>query len=91
MTSKRRYALALSMLMLLLLISAAHAQDPVTIQLKWVHQAQFAGFYMAAENGYYSEEGFDVALIEGGPGIDKIDRLLSGRPTSASTPSRTCC
>ncbi len=34
------------------------------LQLKWVHQFQFAGYYAAIEQGYYAEEGLDVELIE---------------------------
>ena len=34
---------------------AAHAQDAVTLQLQWVTQSQFAGYYVALENGYYEE------------------------------------
>ena len=45
--------------------------DEVTVQLGWYHQAQFAGFYAADQNGYYEEEGLDVALRpNAGPGTD---------------------
>lgn len=40
--------------------------DPVTVQLKWVHQAQFAGFYAAEAHGFYEEQGIDVSLNPGG-------------------------
>ncbi|MBM4467876.1 MAG: ABC transporter substrate-binding protein, partial [Chloroflexi bacterium] len=40
--------------------------DQVTVQLKWVHQAQFAGFYAADKKGFYAEEGIDVTLNAGG-------------------------
>jgi NitT/TauT family transport system substrate-binding protein len=56
--------LALSMFFFIsLLLPACTSQEPekpndrVTLQLKWVHQAQFAGFYMAREKGYYADEG----------------------------------
>jgi len=64
----------------LVVLCAFHslAAEPVAIQLTWVHQAQFAGYYLAEEHGYYHEEGFDITLLEGGPGIDKIDLLLAG-------------
>ncbi|KAA3660189.1 MAG: hypothetical protein DWQ04_20135 [Chloroflexi bacterium] len=39
--------------------------DNITIQLKWVHQAQFAGFYVAQEEGYYAEENIQVTFLEG--------------------------
>jgi NitT/TauT family transport system substrate-binding protein len=53
--------------------------DAVTLQLKWVHQAQFAGFYVAREKGYYARENIDVTFLEGGPGIDLDQSLLSGK------------
>ena len=41
----------------------------VTLQLKWVTQAQFAGYYAAKQKGYYDEEGLDVKIKVGGPSI----------------------
>ncbi len=49
--------------------SAAQAQDDVTLQLKWVTQAQFAGYFAALENGYYEEEDLNVTIRPGGPDI----------------------
>ena len=51
------------------LSTASHANDEVTLQLKWVTQAQFAGYYVALENGYYEEAGLDVTIKPGGPDI----------------------
>ena len=47
----------------------AHAADKVTVQLKWLPQAQFAGYYVAAAKGYYKAEGLDVTIKPGGPDI----------------------
>jgi len=47
----------------------AHAADKVTIQLKWLPQAQFAGYYVAQAKGYYKAEGLDVTIKPGGPDI----------------------
>jgi len=55
------------------------APDPVRIHLKWRHQAQFAGFYLAREHGLYDAENLDVSFIEGGPGTDKVGALMSGQ------------
>ncbi len=41
----------------------------VTLQLKWVTQAQFAGYYAAKAKGYYKDEGLDVNIKIGGPSI----------------------
>jgi len=53
--------------------------DAVTVQLKWLHQAQFAGFYVAREKGYYARENLNVTFLEGGVGVDMVERLASGR------------
>lgn len=45
----------------------AHAADAVTLQLKWVTQAQFAGYYVAKDKGFYTEEGIDITIKPGGP------------------------
>ncbi|MCW1933594.1 ABC transporter substrate-binding protein [Pararhodobacter zhoushanensis] len=56
----------------------AQANDEVTLQLKWVTQAQFAGYYVALENGYYTEEGLDVTIRPGGPDIAPVQVLMGG-------------
>jgi NitT/TauT family transport system substrate-binding protein len=73
---------------------AAQDLDKVTLQLKWVTQAQFAGYYAALEQGFYKDEGLDVTIKPGGPdiipeqvvlggqaefGIDWLDNLLATR------------
>src|ERR1700739_3162021 len=50
-----------------LALSSAQAADPVTIQLKWVSQAQFAGYFVAKDKGFYKEAGLDVTIKPGGP------------------------
>ena len=47
----------------------AQAADDITLQLKWVTQAQFAGYYVALENGFYEEEDLNVTIKPGGPDI----------------------
>ncbi|MDX1692138.1 MAG: EAL domain-containing protein [Ketobacteraceae bacterium] len=51
---------------------------PVTVQLKWKHQFQFAGFYAAIENGYYRDIGLDVTLKEAGPGTNPVEEVIKG-------------
>jgi len=51
---------------------------PITLQLQWVAQAQFAGYYAAVEQGYYEDEGLDVTIAEGGADIVPQDVLASG-------------
>ena len=55
----------------------AHAND-VTLQLQWVTQSQFAGYYVALENGYYEEEGLNVTILPGGPDIAPPQVLAGG-------------
>jgi NitT/TauT family transport system substrate-binding protein len=52
--------------------------DEVTLQLKWVTQAQFAGYYAADEQGYYEEECLDVEIKVGGPDITPEQVVTSG-------------
>jgi NitT/TauT family transport system substrate-binding protein len=52
--------------------------DELTVQLKWFHQAQFAGFYVARDNGYYTGENLKVRFLEGGPGVDAAQSVVSG-------------
>lgn len=51
---------------------------PITLQLKWVPQAQFAGYYVALEKGYYKEEGLDVTIAPGGPDIVAEQQVANG-------------
>ncbi len=61
-----------------LLASSALAADEVTLQLKWVTQAQFAGYYVALEKGFYEEESLDVTIKPGGPDIAPAQVLAGG-------------
>ena len=56
----------------------ASAQESVTIQLKWVTQAQFAGYYVAQEKGYYGAENLDVTINPGGPDISPPQIIVGG-------------
>lgn len=53
-------------------------KDTVTLQLKWIEQAQFMGFLVARELGYYEDEGIDIEILPGGVGINPIDVLIAG-------------
>jgi NitT/TauT family transport system substrate-binding protein len=61
----------------LMLAGGAAAQD-VTLQLKWVTQAQFAGYYVALEQGFYEEEGLNVTINPGGPDIAPPQVIAGG-------------
>ena len=50
----------------------------VKLQLQWVPQAQFAGYYAAVSEGYYEDEGLDVEIVPGGADIVPQDVLSAG-------------
>jgi NitT/TauT family transport system substrate-binding protein len=57
---------------------AALAADAVTLQLKWVAQAQFAGYFVAKDKGFYTEENLDVTIKPGGPDIAPEQVIAGG-------------
>jgi NitT/TauT family transport system substrate-binding protein len=62
----------------LLISGSAAMAEAVKLQLKWVTQAQFAGYYVAAAKGYYKDAGLDVTIIPGGPDINPQQVLAGG-------------
>jgi signal transduction histidine kinase len=58
---------------------AADGMDHVVLQLKWLHQFQFAGYYAAIAQGYYRDAGLDVTLQEAVPDVDPALAVLSGK------------
>ena len=69
---------ALAAAILALGIGTAEAADKVTLQLKWVTQAQFAGYYVAKDKGFYEEAGLDVTINPGGPDIAPPQVIAGG-------------
>ncbi|MEP2718374.1 ABC transporter substrate-binding protein [Pseudophaeobacter sp.] len=59
-------------------VGAAQAADDVKLQLKWVTQAQFAGYYVALDKGFYSEEDLNVTILPGGPDIAPTQVIAGG-------------
>lgn len=59
-------------------VVAAEAADDLTLQLKWVTQAQFAGYYVALDNGFYEEEDLNVTIKPGGPDIAPTQVVAGG-------------
>ncbi|WP_159012819.1 ABC transporter substrate-binding protein [Acidisoma sp. S159] len=60
------------------LAAQAQAADHLTLQLKWVTQAQFAGYYVAAAEGYYKAANLDVTIKPGGPDINPSQVIAAG-------------
>jgi NitT/TauT family transport system substrate-binding protein len=61
-----------------LAIGSARAQDKMVLQLKWVTQAQFAGYYVARDKGFYRQAGLDVTIKPGGPDINPSQVIAAG-------------
>ena len=72
------FAKALGSSALALWAGMAAAADDVTLQLKWVTQAQFAGYYVALEKGFYDEEDLNVTIKPGGPDIAPTQVIAGG-------------
>src|SRR6195256_6457821 len=71
--------LVIAACLVLLASHPAAALDTVSLQLKWKHQFQFAGYYAALEQGFYRNAGLDVTIREGGPDIDVAEAVASGK------------
>jgi NitT/TauT family transport system substrate-binding protein len=74
----RRLGAAVAIAAVLGLGSAADAADKLTLQLKWVTQSQFAGYYVAKDKGFYEEAGLDVTIKPGGPDINPSQVIAGG-------------
>jgi NitT/TauT family transport system substrate-binding protein len=59
-------------------LASAQAADKVTLQLKWVTQAQFAGYYVAKDKGFYKDANLDVTIKAGGPDIAPEQVIVGG-------------
>ena len=75
---KKMIALMMMATALPMMAAKAEAADMVTLQLKWVTQAQFAGYYVAKDKGFYKEEGLDVDIKPGGPDIAPAQVIAGG-------------
>jgi diguanylate cyclase (GGDEF)-like protein/PAS domain S-box-containing protein len=59
--------------------TAVHALEAVTLQLKWTHAFQFAGYYAAIEKGFYEQAGLSVNLLEAAPGTEPVKIVVDGK------------
>ncbi len=57
----------------------AFALEDITLQLKWTHAFQFAGYYAALEQGYYREVGLQVNIVEASPVTNPVQEVLDGK------------
>lgn len=82
---KNKYQLLLVALFVVILMLAGCSDEnessdgtPITLQLKWVPQAQFAGYFVALEKGYYKDAGLNVKIAPGGPDIVPEQQVANG-------------
>ncbi len=78
MTRAIRFPYALPLLLAACFSPPAIALEAVTLQLKWTHAFQFAGYYAAQEQGYYREAGLDVSIREALPAVDPVHEVVAG-------------
>jgi NitT/TauT family transport system substrate-binding protein len=71
-------SLILSAGLLALATLSAPAGESVTVRLKWLHQAQFAGYYVAKDKGYYETAGLDVSIQPGGSDFPAVQMVAGG-------------
>ena len=60
-------------------VTASNHLDKVSVQFEWLHQFQFAGYYMAKEKGFYRNLGLDVELKESKYGMNVTEEIVEGR------------
>lgn len=82
MTSRFQWTPVLAAVALALGAVSAQAADKVTVQMKWVPQAQFAGYYVAQAKGYYKDAGLDVTIKPGGPDVSPV-QVIAGKSADA--------
>jgi NitT/TauT family transport system substrate-binding protein len=78
MTRLFRSGVPMLLATILLATTGARAEDKTSIQLKWVYQAQFAGYIVAQQKGYYKAHGLDVTIKPGGPDLAPPQVLAGG-------------
>ena len=65
-------------ILLMLLIGTLNANEKITLQLKWFHQFQFAGYYAAKEKGFYDDVGLDVEIKQRDIKFNNIQQVIDG-------------
>jgi NitT/TauT family transport system substrate-binding protein len=73
----KKFLMTAAALAALAATAGSASAEKVTLQLKWVTQAQFAGYYVAQEKGYYKAAGLDVVIKPGGPDLAP-EQIIAG-------------
>lgn len=68
----------------------AAAATPLTMQAAWINDAEFAGYFLGLDKGYYASEGLDLTYLSGGPDVIPESTIIAGRADLAlTTPDTT--
>ena len=68
----------------------AFAASPLTMQAAWINDAEFAGYFVAIDIGYYKDEGLDLTYLSGGPDVIPESSIIAGKADLAlTTPDTT--
>ena len=78
-------AVVMSSAIVLGMSGAAQAMEKASLRLKWLTQAQFAGFYVAKAKGFYEDAGIDLTINPGGPNLNADSLVASGADTFGLT------
>ena len=69
---------------------SANAATPMTMQAAWINDAEFAGYFVAIDKGYYKNEGLDMTYLSGGPDVIPESSIITGKADLAlTTPDTT--
>lgn len=69
----------LKLFLIPLLFTSLHSEEKVTLQLKWFHQFQFAGYYAAKEKGFYKDVGLDVDIKQRDLKYNNVEEVIKGK------------
>src|SRR5690606_16999938 len=68
----------------------ARADTPFSFQASWINDAEFSGYFIAADKGFYREEGLDLNYISGGPDVIPESTIIAGKADlTLTTPDTT--
>jgi len=69
---------------------SARAASPLAMQAAWINDAEFTGYYVAIDNGYYEDEGLDLTYLSGGPDVIPESSIIANKADLAlTTPDTT--
>ena len=92
LTLKRRHFMGLmgAAASMPLMARTGFAADPFTFQASWINDAEFAGYFLAADKGYYTDQGLDLTYLSGGPDVIPESTIIAGKADlTLTTPDTT--